>query len=449
MTVTVEPTVISGWRPATVGGRQSPVVMIGDAAQVASRLVARTVPLPDGIDLDLIAAGGRSDSLLWIREPFGLAGRGVAMRIVLPAGLDDPTAAESIRETLMAIPADDQVGRPGCGPVVMAALPFDRKASATMTIPAVTVGRDASGQRWLTTVSEVSASPETLDALDGLFDLPRVNTPDNFSLVSSRTHDDWMALVASAVAAVRGGRFDKVVLAREIKVSVNHNFLPADILRRLHTLYPSCMVFSTGTFLGASPELLVSRHGRHVRSHPLAGTVARSGDPVADAAMAAFLLDSRKERSEHHFVVRQVATTLGSVCRMLVVPEAPSIMALRNVSHLGTVIEGELSNADLTALELVSRLHPTPAVAGSPTATAVTYLTAVEGFDRGCYSGPVGWMDSRGDGEWAVGVRSAEIHGNTARLFAGVGVVAESDPATELAETQLKLQALLAAVVRP
>jgi menaquinone-specific isochorismate synthase len=422
--------------------------MASDAPEAASRLVARTIPLPHGRDVDFVGVGGSSDSVLWIRDAFALAGRGVGMRIVLPGGLEDPGAAEQVRETLNAISSEDDVGRPGCGPVVMAAIPFDRRAAAVLTIPAVTVGRDATGQQWLTTVGP-SAAIEPTSALKGLCALPLSVPPDTFRLASSRTHGDWMALVAATVVAVREGRFDKVVLAREIKVSVNHPLLPADILRRLHALYPSCMVFSTGTFVGASPELLVSRNGRRIRSHPLAGTVARSGDPGADAALTNYLLTSGKERAEHRFVVDQVSTALRPVCKTLDVPEVPSIVALRNVSHLGTLIEGELHSDDVTALDLVARLHPTPAVAGAPTAAALAYLSSVEGFDRGCYSGPVGWMDSRGDGEWAVAVRSAEIGHTSARLFAGVGVVADSDPATELAETQLKLQALLAAVVRP
>ena len=200
------------------------------------------------------------------------------------------------------------------------------------------------------------------------------------------------------------------------------------------------MVFSTGTFLGASPELLISRLGRRVRSHPLAGTVARSGDPAADAALTGLLLGSAKEREEHRLVVDEVAAALRPVCRALDVPEVPSIVALRNVSHLGTLIEGELEGDEVTALDLVSRLHPTPAVAGSPTAPAVAYLTDVEGFDRGCYAGPVGWMDSRGDGEWAVAVRSAEVRGNTARLFAGVGVVSDSDPGIGTGGDPVKLK---------
>jgi len=427
-------------------------VAVGDGPEAAAGLTARTMALPDDADIDVVAVGGRSDSLLWHREAFALAGRGVALRLVLPSGLDDPRAAAAVLETLQAVPTDDEVGRPGCGPVVLAALAFDRQAPSFLTIPTWTVGRDVTGQRWLTVVGPAPMAPgpfASLALLAALTDLPPYTPPDSFSLVSPRPHAEWAALVAATVAAVRSGQFDKVVLAREVSVTANRDFLPADILRRLDTLYPSCMVFSTGSFLGASPELLVSRQGRRVRSHPLAGTVARSGDPTADAALTGRLLRSAKEREEHRLVVDEVASALRPVCRALDVPSVPAIVALRNVSHLGTLIEGELEGDEITALELVSRLHPTPAVAGSPTAAAVSYLSAVEGFNRGCYAGPVGWMDSRGDGEWAVAVRSAEIRGNTARLFAGVGVVSDSDPAAELAETQLKLQALLAAVVRP
>jgi menaquinone-specific isochorismate synthase len=422
------------------------VVPVDEAPEAAARLVARTVPLSDADDVDLLAVGGTDEALLWHREGFALAGRGVALRLALPHGLDDAGAVASVMTTLGAISCDDLVGRPGCGPVVLGALPFDRAATGTLVVPSVTVGRDLTGQRWLTTVGTPG---QEFGPLASYATLPPYQPPDGFSLVASRPHADWEASVAATVAAVRAGRFDKVVLAREVTVVANRPFLPADILRRLQALYPSCMIFSTGIFLGASPELLISRQGRRVRSHPLAGTVARSGDPTADAALTGRLLASPKEREEHRLVVDKVAATLRPVCRALDVPETPAIVALRNVSHLGTLIEGELDGDTLTALDLVARLHPTPAVAGSPTDAAVAYLRSVEGFDRGCYTGPVGWMDSRGDGEWAVAVRSAQVRGDTARLFAGNGIVADSDPAAELAETQLKLQALLAAVVRP
>ena len=428
-------------------------VPVDQAVAAASRLVARTRRIPDDVSIDLLAVGGANDAMLWHREGFALAGRGVALRLLLPA--EGPSAGPAyalVAEALRAIPTTDDVGAPGCGPVVLAALPFDRKAAAVLTVPETVVGRDADGHRWLTTVRPAGADEDDElepSVLDGLCALPAYTPPDSFSLVSERHHAEWSDLIASTVAAVRSGRFAKVVVAREVRVEANQEFLPADILRRLQALYPSCMLFSTGTFLGASPELLVSRFGRRVKSHPLAGTVARSGDPEADGLLTIALLASTKDREEHRLVVDEIAATLGPLCQSLGVPDAPSIVPLRNVSHLGTLIQGQLASDDITALDLVARLHPTPAVGGIPTDEAVAYIDKVEGFDRGFYAGPVGWMDRRGDGEWAVAVRSAEVHGHTARLFAGVGVVADSDPAEELAETQLKLQALLAAVVRP
>jgi menaquinone-specific isochorismate synthase len=408
-------------------------------ATTATNLVAHTVALPDRPDLDLFAIGGGPGAFLWHTEELALAGRGVALRVTLPAG--------RVADVLRTISADDEVGGVGSGPVVLGALPFDRHAPATLVVPASVVGVAADGRAWLTTTSPHGGEPPS--ELAALSALPTIAPPDSFSLVSARSHAEWSELVESAVAAVRAGHMAKVVLAREVLVEANRPFVPADILRRLHALYPSCMLFAADGFLGASPELLVSRRGRQVRSQPLAGTVARSGDPRADERLTDAMMGSTKERQEHRLVVDEVAAALGPLCDSLAVPDAPSIVPLRNVSHLGTLITGHLTPPAPTALELVARMHPTPAVAGSPTKEAVAYLQAVEGFDRGHYAGPVGWMDANGDGDWAVGIRCAEVSANTARLFAGVGVVADSDPEAELAETQLKLKALLAAVVRP
>jgi menaquinone-specific isochorismate synthase len=168
--------------------------------------------------------------------------------------------------------------------------------------------------------------------------------------------------------------------------------------------------------------------------------------------LAAGLLASAKERAEHRFVVDDVASGLAPLCQRLDVPDQPSIVPLRNVSHLGTQVSGQLAGPPTawpTALDLAATLHPTAAVGGTPRAAALDWLARREGFDRGPYAGPVGWVDARGDGEWMVGIRSALVQGTTARLYAGVGIVADSDPVAELAETQLKLQALLAALVRP
>jgi menaquinone-specific isochorismate synthase len=246
------------------------------------------------------------------------------------------------------------------------------------------------------------------------------------------------------------------------------------------------MVFRIDGFVGASPELLIERRGTHVASQPLAGTVGRSGDLATDEALIAGLIASPKDRMEHAYGIEDLRRTLSPVCDSLEVPDKPAVLELRNVSHLATRISGVLSAVTaaaaargntagnsgnsslalpqsplceddsahpgfdaLSALELVARVHPTPAVGGTPTEAAVAYIGEAEGFDRGRYAGPVDWMDAFGDGSWAIRLRAAEVDGEHASLSAGVGVVAGSRPRAELEETQLKLQTLLAALVRP
>ncbi len=295
-----------------------------------------------------------------------------------------------------------------------------------------------------------------LGPLEDLLLAPRVvedPPPDAFTLRSARPHDDFRRRVADAVGEVRSGRLEKVVMAREVVVEANRPFRQADLLERLRSLHPSCMTFALGGFLGASPELLVRRHGRHVESHPLAGTSPRSGDPEADRRTEDALLNSPKERAEHRAVVEAIAAALSPATDELEVPERPEIVELRNVSHLGTRISGTLATGPEgrvpTALDVVALIHPTPAVAGTPLDLALDYLDKAEDLDRDRYAGAAGWVRSDGDGEWYLGIRCALVDDRTARLFAGVGIVGDSDPAAELAETQLKLQAFLAAAVRP
>ena len=393
-------------------------------------LTARTVAVPFD-DVDLLGFAG-DHGMLFERDGCGLAGRGIALRV--PAG--------QAAEALAAMAADDEVGLPGTGPVALGALPFSPDRPGELVVPRVLVGRSADGTAWRTTVGDdATAEPQGRPA--------RRHPPDDFRLVAARPHDEWLAVVADAVEAIRAGRLRKVVLAREVVVEANRPILPLDVMARLRALYPSCMLFSAEGFVGASPELLVSRLGDRVRSQPMAGTIPRSGDPDVDARLGAGLLASAKDRHEHAMVVDAVAAALRPHCESLDVPETPSLVPLRNVSHLGTLVTGRLRPDGPSALALATSLHPTPAVAGTPTDDALSYIASVEGLDRGRFAGPVGWIDARGDGEWAVGVRSAELDGCRARLFAGVGVVADSVPEAELAETQLKLQALLAAVVRP
>lgn len=402
---------------------------------VRSSLRCSTVALDSGAaaePIDLIAFAG-ADGFVFEQEGHGLAGRGEAFRIDLPDGLGG--GVDVVAAALSAIEGDGV-------PVALGALPFDRDEPCSLVVPSVVVRRDADGRQWRTTVGHVEDDDVTEIA-------PEPVLPDGFSLTSPRSHPDWQRTIADAVDEIVAGRLDKVVVAREVLVEANRPIVVPDVLERLRSLYPACVVFSVDGFLGASPELLVERRGTAVRSHPLAGTFPRSGDPHADELLAAELVASVKDQREHRFVIEEIDRVLRSRCVALDVPSTPSIMQLRNVLHLGTEISGTLSSPAPSALALAAALHPTPAVAGTPTADALAWLSRHEGLSRGRYAGPVGWVDASGDGMFAIGIRSAEVDGRRARLFAGVGVVEGSDPRRELVETQLKLQAILAAVVRP
>jgi len=409
------------------------------------RLTARSVPLSGSVSL---AAFAGEDGFLWQQEHHGMAGRGEAMRIDLPRGLGHPGAAEPVLECLRSIEPDASAPH-GVAPVAFGALPFDPAAPASLVVPRRLVQVLGDGSAWLTTVAPAGEAGDERDAMAAPVTGSAELAPDGFELSSPRSHQQWTGAISDAIAAIDRGELTKVVVAREVVVRANRDISVADVAARLHALYPSCYVFAMGGFVGASPELLVHRQGCTVRSQPLAGTYPRSGDATADAELAAEMFSSAKERHEHRVVIDNLQAALGPLCHVLSVPDRPSVMALRNVVHLSTDIRGMLCEPAPSALELAARLHPTPAVAGTPTADALAWLAANEQLDRGSYAGPVGWMDAAGDGEWALGIRSALIDGPTARLFAGVGIVAGSDPARELAETQLKLQALLAALVRP
>ncbi len=402
----------------------------------ATALDVRTTELDPADGLDLVAVAG-TDGFVFEQEGHGLAGWGTAVRLPLPDGLAGDLAG--VRAALAAAP----------GAVAVGALPFDRRQATALLVPEVVVQRAADGRQWLTVAGRASIDEARRAVAGRVVAAAPAVVPDGFSLTSPRSHPDWQRTIVDATEAIARGELAKVVVAREVLVDANRPIVVPDVLERLRALYPACLVFSVDGFIGASPELLVERRGTAVRSHPLAGTFPRSGDPHADELLAAELVASVKDQREHRFVIEEIERVLRPLCHELDVPHAPTIMQLRNVLHLGTEIGGTLTGPAPTALELVAALHPTPAVAGTPTSDALAWLKANEGLVRGRYAGPVGWVDADGDGMFAIGIRSAEVAGTRARLFAGVGVVEGSDPRRELVETQLKLQALLAALVRP
>jgi isochorismate synthase len=411
-------------------------------------------------DVDLLAVAG-SDGFLFERGRAGLAGRGEALRIPWSAG--DPTdAARQAAAVLAEIEVDDQVGRPGCGPVAFGALPFVVDAGGELVVPKVVVGRADDGTRWVTTVGPGDEEPPPLDpGRDSLADpTPRPTEPRRYSVTSTMAPEQWCELVARATKVLVNvpvgtpmrtstDEFVKVVLAREVLVSTDAPIDRVAVLERLRAMYPGCHLVSVDGLVGASPELLVARAGDMVRSHPMAGTAPRGGDPTTDQRLAASLLASTKDREEHQITIDMVHDTLLDWCSYLDYEAEPSVVAVANVQHLATLVEGRLSRPAPSVLELVAALHPTPAVAGWPRDEAIRWIVDHEGFDRGRYAGTVGWADGQGNGTWAVAVRCAEITGTSARVFAGNGIVADSDPEAELAETRAKLQALLSAIVRP
>jgi isochorismate synthase len=255
--------------------------------------------------------------------------------------------------------------------------------------------------------------------------------------------------VVAALEAIGAGRLDKVVLAREASVEAERPFPRAELLRRLRRRPGGAtFLYASGGFVGASPELLVRREGRVATSRPMAGTVPRGDSAAAEADGLARLTGSPKEAVEHRLVVDAVADGLAKVADRVQVGR-PEVVRLATVAHLATEITAELTGPLPTALELAGLLHPTPAVGGSPRDAALAAIAALEPFDRGCYAGPVGWVDRAGDGEWALALRCATLDGRRAHLLAGAGIVPGSDPDTEWAETEYKLRAVLEVLLSP
>lgn len=396
-------------------------------------MIARTVRLD--ADVDLLAIAG-ANGFLFEEHGAGLAGAGVAARI--------PIA--DAEERLAAIVTEDEVGLPGCGPVAFAALPFTLLPHAELVVPEVVVGRTVDGTRWVTTIGAMGAATPEITSTSVS---PRPGWAADARITSSRDPADWQAAVVTARDKIRAGALDKVVLARELRIEMSEEIDVVGVLARLRSSFPSSFVYSVDGMIGASPELLVSRSGDVVRSHPLAGTAPRSGDPAVDARIANALVASTKDQLEHRLTIDMVHDTLLPWCSYLDEEAEPSIVAVANVQHLGTLVEGRLSKPLPSVLDLVRALHPTPAVGGHPRADALALIDELEDLDRGRYAGAVGWVDAAGNGRWAVALRCAQISGLTARLYAGVGVVRDSDPDAELAETQAKFAAMLGALLRP
>ena len=413
-----------------------------DGQQTPERLAVRTVPIPD--PGDLVARLPEPGGVAWIRHGDGLAGWGETARVTLPAGDDRFTAGEKwLRALFDGAEVDDQVAEPGTGPVAFGSFTFDSVSDGSvLVVPATIVGR-RDGRSWLTTIRPLAQPPAPE---------PRTRPAPPTGPAEIRWHDgsltapDWERAVAAAVRRIRHGQLGKVVLARDLYATAASDFDIRVILGRLAGRYPDCYTFACANLVGATPELLIRRQDDDVSSLVLGGTAPRGRDGAEDERLGAALLASAKEREEHGYAVVGVRSALAARCDRLAVDASPSLVRFANVQHLATWITGRLASgqdgSDRSVLALAAALHRTPAVCGTPAETAMELIRDLEVMDRGRYAGPVGWVDARGNGEWGLALRCAEVDGRRARLFAGCGIVAGSDPAAELAETQTKFAAM-------
>ncbi|HEX2705549.1 MAG TPA: isochorismate synthase [Candidatus Lustribacter sp.] len=441
--------------------RPDPVTLRGerDAAVPADPgvhpLVVRTVEitdpgpllslLPDLVpDLlpDLGPAGEAPGLAAWVRRGEGLVGWGQAASFTA-SGPDRFAAADAWWTALCSrAVVRDEVGLGGSGPVMFGSFPFAAGSAepGRVVVPEVVIGHR--GARWWVTTASLGAGVPSIGAVPGPIVAAPPRSPVGVTFADGAlSPTEWEGAVGEAVVRITSGALDKVVLARDLQALATEALDPRWLLTRLAERYSTTWVFTVAGLLGATPEMLVRRDKGLVTSRVLAGTIRRTGDDAKDLALAGSLARSSKDLEEHEYAVRSVADALAPHCSSINVPESPFVLHLANVMHLATDVAG-VAAGSASALELAAALHPSAAVCGTPTEVAAGLIHELEHMDRGRYSGPVGWMDASGDGEFGIALRCGQIDGRdprAIRLYAGCGIVAGSDPEAELAESDVKL----------
>ncbi len=443
---------------------------LGRAAGRGRRTRVSVTRPVEGIDPCAVAFASRLASDRWFcwEEPereFALAALGVAHEATSrgPRRFRDVAAECLSGETI----ADEPHGLPaGAGGVWAGGFAFDPEGGASsawsslppasLVLPELSLCRSG-GETFLTVnaILHPGEDPDRKSAalaarLSGLRTEPLPlldpHPTSRIEISSARPPGDFERMIASATERIGAGEMSKIVLAREVLVSAGAAHDPAAIFGAMREQFPSCFCFCCGTpeaaFIGASPELLLRRSGASVSTVALAGSTRRSSDPAVDDHLGEQLLRSDKDRREHAIVSERIARALRQHAVWVETEPEPGLVKVANIQHLATPIVAQLAEPR-SAVELAGMLHPTPAVGGEPWPGTEAAIGELEQMDRGWYAGPVGWMDVTEDGEFCVALRSALLRDREARLYAGVGVVAGSDPAAELAETEIKLGALL------
>jgi menaquinone-specific isochorismate synthase len=426
---------------------------VSDIAQPVTRLRVETTRVDD-IRLLLPLIDPRHP-LLWMRKGDGLAGVGTALRLEFRGPNRILDAGAAWRLIAAAAHVTDPLESPGTGLVAFGAFAFSERSAlvSTLIVPELIIGRRG-GVSWLTRVIVEDAAAETAGSgapagtvAPAQLPLGRpLGTEFRITLLPGSVKPEaYRSSVEAAVTRIQAGKLEKVVLARDL---VGHLPEGSDLRRMLTDLalgYPDCWTYAVDGLIGSSPETLVRVDHGTVSARVLAGTQSRGRDAVADHDQAAALATSAKDLDEHHFALTSVVQALEPHVRTLSTSESPFTLKLPNLWHLASDVEGELSDGS-SSLDLIAALHPTAAVAGTPTDTALALIEELEPFDRGRYAGPVGWVGADGDGEWAVALRCAQItEDGDITAYAGAGIVAESDPEHELVETRMKFRPMVEA----
>jgi menaquinone-specific isochorismate synthase len=380
-----------------------------------------------------------NNSSAFIYEKQGLIGWGEALRLETTGPNRILELDTKWRDVAGQAEITDEVNLSGCGLISFGSIAFSEnsKTTSVLVIPQVVVGR-ADGALWLTTINISEA-----DALK-LINLESVFTATQFE-PGEITPEQYKLNVDKALEAISSKNIEKVVLARDLKAQVSKDFNINPALRKLEKKFDTCFIYSVDGLFGASPELLVKVYHSEFSARVLAGTAGRGTDPGVDQAIGSALNESPKNRAEHKYAIDSLVTSLKVFSEEITVDQEPFSIALPNLWHLASDVKATL-NSDSTSLQVVSALHPSAAVAGTPRDKALEVIEEIENVDRGRYAGPVGWLGADGDGVWAIALRGAQLDNGTLTAFAGCGIVAGSDPQAELDEAVLKFKPIVDAL---
>jgi menaquinone-specific isochorismate synthase len=378
----------------------------------------------------------------WVRSGDGLVGFGEYKKFEVKGENRFKEAKTWWEERVSEFKIQNNVHGSGTGPILFSSFSFDPNEISVLVIPEILIGQK-NGKSWITWIGDVKQP-----------NLEKINIAPVSGEIKwqegSISEQAWQSQVSSAINAIKSNKLEKVVLARDITATSKTEIGVRSLLQRLEIEYPSTWIFLVDGLIGATPELLVRLSKSLVTSRVLAGTIRKTGNEDRDLALAASLAKSSKDLEEHEYAVRSVADALAPFCSSTNVPEAPFVLHLSNVMHLATDVTGVLNDSAKQSdiFTLIAQLHPSAAVCGTPALEAKKLIVELEQMNRQRYAGPVGWIDANNDGEIAIALRCGQLSNdrNSIRIFAGCGIVAGSDPATEFAESQAKLMPMRTAL---